>query len=91
VILGAETARAYKTRPEAYLRNVEAVGLAPHEVMMVAAHNGDLIAAAACGLRTAFVARPTEHGPGQTTDLEPEGDYDIVATDLIALAESLDR
>jgi len=91
VILGAETARAYKTRPEAYLRNVEAVGLAPHEVMMVAAHNGDLIAAAACGLRTAFVVRPTEHGPGQTTDLEPEGDYDIVAADLIALAESLDR
>jgi 2-haloacid dehalogenase len=89
VILGAETARAYKTLPEAYLRNVEAVGLQPAEVMMVAAHNNDLIAAAACGLRTAFVARPTEHGSGQTTDLTPEGDYDAEVADLVELADLL--
>ena len=30
---------------------------------MVAAHPSDLRAAAACGLRTAFVPRPQEHGP----------------------------
>lgn len=89
VILGAETARAYKTLPAAYLRNVEAVGLTPGEVMMVAAHNNDLVAAAACGLRTAFVVRPAEHGPNQTTDLGPGGDYDLVAADLIDLAEML--
>jgi hypothetical protein len=70
-ILGSEIARAYKPAPEAYLRNVEAIGLSPPEVMMVAAHNGDLVAAGACGLRTAFVPRPTEHGPGQTSDLRP--------------------
>ena len=91
VILGSETARAYKTLPEAYLRNVVAVGLEPGEVMMVAAHNDDLVAAAACGLRTAFVVRRTEHGPGQTTDLEPLHDYDLVADDLLDLAELLDR
>ena len=90
VILGAETARAYKTLPEAYLRNVAAVGLEPGEVMMVAAHNDDLVAAAACGLRTAFVQRRAEHGPGQTTDLEPLHDYDLVADDLLDLAELLD-
>ena len=90
VILGSETARAYKTLPEAYLRNVAAVGLEPGEVMMVAAHNDDLVAAAACGLRTAFVVRRSEHGPGQTTDLEPRHDYDLVADDLIDLAELLD-
>ena len=39
-------------------------------------------AAQAVGLRTAFVPRPTEHGPDQTTDLAPEGDYDVVATDF---------
>lgn len=89
VILGAETARAYKTRPEAYLRNVEAIGLAPHEVMMVAAHNDDLVAAARCGLQTAFVARRTEHGPTQTTDLRPTSDYDVVVGDLIELARRL--
>ncbi len=91
VILGAETARAYKTLPEAYLRNVAAVGLDPGEVMMVAAHNDDLVAAAACGLQTAFVPRPREHGPGQTTDLAPLGDYDLVAADLLDLAALLAR
>jgi 2-haloacid dehalogenase len=90
VILGAETAGAYKPLPEAYLRNVAAIGLEPHEVMMVAAHNSDLVAAAACGLRTAFVRRATEHGPSQTTDLEPEAEYDLVATDLVDLARRLD-
>jgi 2-haloacid dehalogenase len=90
VILGAETARAYKPLPAAYLRNVAAIGLEPHEVMMVAAHNSDLVAAAACGLQTAFVHRATEHGPGQTTDLEPEVEYDLVAHDFVDLAERLD-
>lgn len=89
VILGAEVARAYKPQPDAYLRCVAAIGRRPHEVTMVAAHNGDLLAAAACGLRTAFVPRPTEHGPGQTTDLEPAGDYDVVASDFVDLAERL--
>jgi 2-haloacid dehalogenase len=88
-ILGAELARAYKPRPEAYLRSVEALGLQPGEVMMVAAHNGDLLAASALGLMTAFVPRPTEHGPGQTSDLEPAADYDVVAVDFLALADAL--
>jgi 2-haloacid dehalogenase len=68
-ILGAETARAYKPMPEAYLTSCRQLGLPPARVMMVAAHNGDLKAAKAQGLATAFVPRPTEHGPGQKTDL----------------------
>jgi 2-haloacid dehalogenase len=88
-ILGAELARAYKPQPEAYLRSAEALAVSPGEAMMVAAHNGDLIAAGRLGLMTAFVPRPTEHGPGQTSDLEPEGDYDVVAEDLVALARVL--
>ena len=89
LILGAETARAYKPDPASYLRNVELIGMVPGDVMMVAAHNSDLVAAAACGLRTGFVRRPTEHGPDQTSDLEPEGDWDVVADDLIELAERI--
>jgi 2-haloacid dehalogenase len=54
--------------------------------MMVAAHNGDLAAAARYGLQTAFVARPTEYGPGQTSDLAPEFAVDIAARDLVDLA-----
>ena len=88
-ILGAEIAHAYKPQPEVYLRSAEALGLAPAEVMMVAAHNGDLVAAASCGLQTAFVPRPTEHGPGQTSDLEPEHDFDLVARDFLDLAARL--
>lgn len=86
VILGAEIARAYKPMPEAYLRNVEILGLRPAQVMMVAAHNSDLAAARACGLGTGFTVRPREHGPGQTTDLKPEQTYDVVASDFVDLA-----
>ena len=88
-ILGAEIARAYKPRPEVYLRCAEALGLAPSAVMMVAAHNSDLITAAQCGLQTAFVPRPIEYGPDQTSDLAPEQVFDVVATDFIDLANLL--
>jgi 2-haloacid dehalogenase len=88
-ILGAELARTYKPLPEVYLRSVEALGLAPRQAMMVAAHNNDLVAAAGCGLRTGFVSRPTEYGPGQTSDLHPELPVDVAARDLVELARLL--
>jgi 2-haloacid dehalogenase len=88
-ILGAEIAQGYKPQPQVYLRSVAALGLQPDQVMMVAAHNSDLHAAAACGLQTAFVPRPLEHGPGQATDLAPDGDYTHVATDFRDLATQL--
>jgi 2-haloacid dehalogenase len=86
VILGAEVARAYKPQSEVYLRSAAALKLEPGEVTMVAAHNGDLRAARALGFGTAFVPRPAEHGPDQTTDLEPEDDWDVVARDFRELA-----
>jgi 2-haloacid dehalogenase len=89
-ILGAETARAYKPMPEAYLASCRQLGLAQAQVLMVAAHNNDLKAAKAQGLATAFVARPTEHGPGQTTDLAPDMScVDVRAADFIDLAAKL--
>jgi 2-haloacid dehalogenase len=88
-VLGAEIARSYKPQAEAYLTTVAMLGVEPAQAMMVAAHNADLAAAAACGLRTAFVLRASEHGPGQTIDLEPEGDWDVVADDFIDLADTL--
>ena len=62
----------------------------PEEVCLVAAHNNDLAAARRCGLRTAFVPRPLEHGPGQSKDLAPEQDWDVVAADFVALAQALE-
>jgi 2-haloacid dehalogenase len=88
-ILGAELAQAYKPAPEAYLRTLDILAMRPDEVCMVAAHNSDLAAARACGLATAFVPRPTEHGPGQTKDLRAEQDWDVVARDFGELAEKL--
>ena len=89
-ILGAETARAYKPMPEAYLASCRQLDLVPASVVMVAAHNNDLKAAKAQGMRTAFVARPAEHGPGQTTDLEPDTTcVDVAARDFVELALKL--
>ena len=88
-ILGAEIAQDYKPKPQVYLASCAALRLPPEQVMMVAAHNDDLVAARAAGLKTAFVPRPTEHGPDQATDLGPAADWDIVAKDFTALARAL--
>jgi 2-haloacid dehalogenase len=88
-ILGAEIARDYKPKPAVYLASAAALGLAPAEVMMVAAHNGDLAAARAAGLMTGFFPRPAEHGPGQASDLVAEGPWDLVAESPGALATAL--
>jgi 2-haloacid dehalogenase len=89
VILGAEPTRHYKPQREAYIGTADYLGLEPGELMLVAAHNGDLKAASGFGLRTAFVPRPNEHGAGQTKDLKPEGPWDVVATDFVDLAEKM--
>ena len=88
-ILGAEIAGNYKPNSEVYLASAAALGLEPGEVMMVAAHNGDLDAARAAGLKTAFFPRSREHGPGQTSDLEATSDWDVVAADMQDLAARL--
>lgn len=88
-ILGAELARNYKPRPEVYLASIEAAGVAPAQAAMVAAHNHDLAAARALGLKTIFVRRPHEHGPRQTSDLHPDQDWDVVADSLIEVADIL--
>jgi len=89
VILGAETARAYKPLPQAYLASAALLNLDPAQVMLVAAHNGDLAAAAAVGLRTGFVARPQEYGPHQSRDFKAEREWDVVCASFGELADGL--
>lgn len=89
VILGAEVARAYKPLPQAYLRTAEILGLRPEQMMLVAAHNDDLAAAAALGYATAFVARPTEYGPHQVKDFTADRAWDVVADSFLGLADAL--
>lgn len=87
-ILGAEIAGDYKPKPRVYLSACEAFDLPPEECMMVAAHSNDLSAAAACGLRTAHVARPNEKGPGKG-ESAPTLPVDVAALDLGDLAVKL--
>jgi len=88
-ILGAEIAHDYKPKPAVYLAAAAAFDLAPGACMMVAAHSRDLAHAAACGLRTAHVARPNELGPGRG-EAAPSVAVDIAVASLIELAEWLE-
>jgi len=87
-ILGAETAGDYKPKPRVYLAACEAFDLPPSQCMMVAAHSHDLAAAAACGLRTAHIARVDEYGPN-TGEAAPTVPVDVVCRDLGDLADKL--
>ncbi len=87
-ILGSEIAGDFKPKPRVYLTACEAFALAPAECMMVAAHTNDLMAAAQCGLATAHIARPNEHGPGRG-EIKPSAKVDVVALSLLDLADKL--
>jgi len=88
-VLSAELAAAYKPDLEVYEKAADLLGLKPEQVMMVAAHNVDLRAAAEVGFRTAFVPRPLEYGPGGNLESAPDPAYDLVATDFQDLAWQL--
>jgi 2-haloacid dehalogenase len=87
-IVGAELARDYKPKPVVYLSAAAAFDAAPGETLMVAAHSSDLAAAAAAGLRTAFVARPDERGPGRGESVASVP-VDLSAAHLADLADRL--
>jgi 2-haloacid dehalogenase len=87
-ILGAEIAGDYKPKPRVYLAAAEALDLPPGACMMVAAHTNDLTHAAACGLRTAHVARPNERGEGRG-EAAPGNPVDIAVAGLPELADRL--
>jgi len=88
-VLSAELFGRFKPDPAVYLGAARLLGLAPGQVLMVAAHPFDLVAAQKAGLKTAYIPRPDEYGPGGR--MEPVGDavFDIVATDLVDLATQL--
>jgi 2-haloacid dehalogenase len=87
-ILGAELARDYKPKPEVYLTAAAAFDCSPAQTLMFAAHSSDLQAAAGAGLRTAFIARPDEHGPGRGEHRASVA-VDLSAASLTALADQL--
>ncbi|GAC1660117.1 MAG: haloacid dehalogenase type II [Candidatus Elarobacter sp.] len=89
VIFSAELFRHYKPDPDVYRGAIELLAAAPERVMLVAAHNGDLHAARREGMRTAFIARSAEYGPGQNADLAADPGVDISVRDVNELADRL--
>lgn len=89
LVLCAEVFQHYKPDPEAYLGACRLLALEPGQVMLCAAHNADLAAAQALGLRTGFITRATEYGPNQVRDFRAEGAWDVVADDMEAFASAM--
>jgi 2-haloacid dehalogenase len=89
-VLSAELFHHYKPDREVYLGAAGVLDVAPAELLMVAAHPSDLAAAAQAGLRTAYVPRPREYGPGGGLyDAPGAQTFDLVAADFGALADQL--
>ncbi len=89
VLLSGETVKAYKPQPEVYDMAIASLKLDPAEILMVAAHNFDLVAAKAHGFRTAFVARPQEEGPNGSPGNHPDPSFDFNAVSFVDLAQQL--
>ena len=89
MVFGSDLFGHYKPDPETYLGVARLLDLEPGQVMMAAAHNGDLAAARKCGLLTAFFPRPSEYGPHQARDFKADAAWDVVATDIEDLARQL--
>ena len=87
-ILGADFARMYKMQPIVYQTACEAFDLPPGECLMCAAHERDLAVAAKVGLRTAFIHRPNEFGPGKGGP-RPHEPVDLIVQSALELADAL--
>ena len=88
-VMSGELFGHYKPDPEVYVGAARMLSLPPAEVMMVAAHPYDLLAAQKQGLKTAYVPRPLEHGPGAKPHATEGMAFDITASDFVDLAAKL--
>jgi 2-haloacid dehalogenase len=89
LILSAEVFRHYKPDPETYLGVADVFDLMPEEVMLVAAHTDDLQAAQQCGLKTAYIHRPTEYGTRKPKPMPDVSRFDVSADSFTDLAAAL--
>lgn len=91
LVLGSDLVQHYKPDREMYMSAPFYLDLKPDEVMMCAAHAGDLRASASCGLRTGFIYRPNEYGggPAGVPTKAKSGDFDVVSTSIIDLARQM--
>ena len=88
-VLSAELFGRFKPDLAVYTGAARLLGWAPEQLMLVAAHPSDLAAAQQAGLRTAYIPRPDECGPGGPMEAVGDTVFDTVATDLGELATQL--
>ena len=88
-ILCAETFRKYKPHPDTYLGVARTFDLEPAQVMLAAAHHGDLDHARRCGLLTAYIERPYEYGRDNPKAVKPWSANTLHSSDMIDLAGQL--
>ena len=88
-VISCEMIGNYKPNPKAYETCAKWLGCRPDEIMMVACHNFDLLAAREVGFRSAFVRRPEEWGAAGPPDPLPDPSLDIVVDDFGQLADKL--
>lgn len=88
-LLGAEVTRVYKPAPQAYLRTAEILGVALHEMCLVASHHADLAAARGCGLATAYIHRPMEFGGAAAPDASAAQTWDWHCNGIDKLAAEM--
>ncbi|BCF92745.1 haloacid dehalogenase type II [Paraburkholderia sp. PGU16] len=88
-VLTGELSHAFKPDPRVYQSAVDYTGFRPDQLLMVSAHKWDLHASKQAGFHTAYVPRPLELGPGHAADRKPESFIDIIADDLVDLANKL--
>jgi 2-haloacid dehalogenase len=82
-LISVQRAGVFKPHPAVYRSGAMALGVEPHEIMMVAAHAFDIMGARACGYRGAYVNRyrlPYEESPHRP---------DIEVRDFVELADAL--
>ena len=88
-VMSPDVYGAYKPSPKVYKNACKLLGLRTDQVMMVAAHTGDLKASALQGLATAFIHRPLEYGLDNPIGLPDTSAFDITANDFNDLADKL--
>ena len=88
-IISAESTRSYKPAPEPYAKAAELLEVDPAGILLVAAHGWDLTGAASVGLRTAFLERPDEYGPGGQAESATDATADLAVTSTEELARRL--
>jgi len=77
----------YKPDKFVYEKAVEYLGLEKNEVMLVAAHENDLLSAQKSGLKTAYVHRPLEYT--NTASEKPLNQFDFFCDNFIDLNKIL--